>query len=59
MTTATATLEALHATDLSPLIGSKVHLDKAALLSGEYAADLRELLERRGVIVFPQINFSD
>ena len=59
MTTATATLEALHATDISLLIGSKVHLDKAALLSGEYAADLRELLERRGVIVFPQINFSD
>ena len=59
MTTATATLAALHATDISLLIGSKVHLDKAALLSGEYAADLRELLERRGVIVFPQINFSD
>ena len=34
MTTATATLEALHATDISLLIGSKVHLDKAALLSG-------------------------
>jgi alpha-ketoglutarate-dependent taurine dioxygenase len=58
-TTAAATLERLQATDVSPLIGSKVHLGKAALLSGEYAADLRELLERRGVLVFPKIDFTD
>jgi alpha-ketoglutarate-dependent taurine dioxygenase len=57
--TATATLERFEATDLSPLIGSKVHLGKSALLSGEYAAELRELLERRGVLVFPQIHFTD
>lgn len=62
----TATLEAtssleerLKATDISPLIASKVHLGKKDLLSGEYAADLRELLERRGVLTFPQINFTD
>ncbi len=51
--------ERLKATDLSPLIASKVHLSKQALLSGEFAADLRELLERRGVLVFPKINFTD
>lgn len=61
MTTATATaiLNRVDATDISPLIGSKVHLSKAALLSGDYAADLRELLERRGVLVFPKIGFTD
>jgi alpha-ketoglutarate-dependent taurine dioxygenase len=53
------TLEKLQATDISPLIGSRVHLSKAALLSGEHAAGLRELLERRGVLVFPTVNFTD
>jgi alpha-ketoglutarate-dependent taurine dioxygenase len=55
----TATLERLEATDISPLIGSKVQLSKKDLLSGDYATDLRELLERRGVLVFPQIDFTD
>ena len=59
MTTANATLDRLEATDISPLIGTRVHLAKAALLSGEYAADLRELRERRGVVVFPRIDFND
>ena len=57
---ATASLEErLKATDISPLIASKVNLGKKDLLSGEYAADLRELLERRGVLVFPEIKFTD
>ncbi len=63
---ATATLQAasnlderLEATDISPLIGSKVHLGKKDLLSGDCAADLRELLQRRGVLVFPKIDFTD
>lgn len=57
---ATASLEErLKATDVSPLIASKVELGKKDLLSGEYAADLRELIERRGVLVFPKINFTD
>ena len=55
----TAINERLAATDISPLIASEVRLDKKALLGGERAADLRELLERRGVLVFPQINFTD
>jgi alpha-ketoglutarate-dependent taurine dioxygenase len=49
----------LKATDISPLIASRVDLDKKDLLSGEYAADLRELLERRGVLVFKEIRFTD
>jgi alpha-ketoglutarate-dependent taurine dioxygenase len=49
----------LNATDIAPFIGSRVGLDKQALLSGKAASDLRELLERRGVLVFPRINFTD
>jgi len=51
--------ETLMATELTPLIGSAVHLGKDALLSGVYATGLRELLERRGVLVFPLIRLSD
>jgi alpha-ketoglutarate-dependent taurine dioxygenase len=49
----------LNATDISPLIGSRIGLDKNALLGGEFAGEIRELLERRGVLVFPQIKFTD
>ena len=28
-------------------------------MSGEHAAKIRELLEQRGVLVFPKINFTD
>jgi alpha-ketoglutarate-dependent taurine dioxygenase len=57
---ATSSLEErLDATDISPLIASRVHLSKKDLLSGNHAADLRELLERRGVLVLPEINFTD
>ena len=57
---ATASLEKrLQATDITPLIASRIELSKQDLLSGHYAADLRELLERRGVLVFKEINFTD
>lgn len=45
--------------DISARIGTQVLADKAALLSGEHAGALRELLEQRGVLVFPQIGFTD
>jgi len=45
--------------DIKPEIGAKVHADKAALLSGVHAGELRELLEQKGVLVFPQMNFTD
>lgn len=44
--------------DLKPLIGSRILADKAALLSGAHAAEIRTLLETRGVLVFPQIHFT-
>lgn len=46
-------------TDIAPRIATAIHADKKTLLSGEYAGRIRELLERRGVLVFPQIHFSD
>lgn len=45
--------------DLTPGIASAVHTDKETLLSGARAADIRELMERRGVVAFPQINLTD
>ena len=45
--------------DIVPEIGAEVLADKPALLGGAHAASLRELLEKRGVIVFPRIDFSE
>lgn len=56
---ATAAQTRLTAEDVKPLIGSRVLNTKEELLSGELAAELRELLEQRGVLVFPTINFTD
>lgn len=50
---------ALDATDIAPRIGSEVRLGKEALLSGAHAAEIRELLDRRGVLVFHDIHPSD
>jgi len=56
----TAMLQAVDAyEDISPLIGTRVHLKKDDLLSGEFGAELQELLAQRGVLVFPQIHFTD
>jgi len=51
--------ERLKAKDLKPLIGSAIHLSKSDLLSGEFASDIREQLERRGVLLFPQLGLND
>ena len=45
--------------DIKPEIGATILADKAALLSGVHANELRELLELKGVLVFPQLHFSD
>ncbi len=56
----TASMQATDAfEDISPLIGSRVHLSRDDLLSGEYGDTLKQLLDQRGVLVFPQVNFSD
>lgn len=46
-------------TDLNPLIGSEIKADKATLLSGEYAKQIREILEQRGVFMIREIGFTD
>jgi alpha-ketoglutarate-dependent taurine dioxygenase len=50
---------ALRATEITPRIGTRILADKAALLSGEHADAIRELLEKRGVLVFPKLGFTD
>lgn len=45
--------------EIKPEIGAEVLATKQALLGGEHAADIRELLERRGVLVFPRVDFSE
>jgi len=44
---------------IKPKIGSRVLNQKAELLSGELGSEIRSLLEQRGVLVFPEINFTD
>lgn len=55
----TSSVTTLKTRDLKPRIGTEVLADKATLLSGEHAETLSDLLERRGVLVFPQIGFTD
>ncbi len=49
----------LLAEDIKPRIGSRVLNSKQELLSGELATEIRELIEQRGVLVFPEIHFTD
>lgn len=44
---------------VKPKIGSHVLNSKQDLLSGALADEIRELLDARGVLVFPQIDFTD
>ena len=50
---------ALKTSDINPRIATRILNDKADLLSGVHAAEIRNLLERRGVLVFPEVNFTD
>ncbi|BBX21149.1 taurine catabolism dioxygenase [Mycolicibacter terrae] len=45
--------------DLTERIGTEILADKGALLSGAHAGAIRGLLEQRGVLVFPQIGFTE
>ncbi len=53
------TVTTLATRDLAPRIATEIRADKQDLLSGVHAGTVRELLERRGVLVFPQIGFTD
>jgi alpha-ketoglutarate-dependent taurine dioxygenase len=44
---------------IKPLIGTRILNSKEELLKGGHAAEIRELLEQRGVLVFPKISFTD
>ena len=44
---------------IKPNIGSRVLNSKDELLSGELGEALRGLLEERGVLVFPEVDFTD
>lgn len=50
---------ALKTNDLKPRIGSQVFIDKDALMSGHHARELRDLLEKRGVIVIRGVDLDD
>lgn len=45
--------------DAKSEIGSIIDTDKPTLLSGRYGQKIRNLLEQRGVIVFPNIGLTD
>src|ERR1700756_6047104 len=45
--------------DIALLLASPIHTDKQTQLSGARAQEIRSILERRGVIVFPEINLTD
>lgn len=49
----------LNAEPIKDLIGSRVLNSKEELLSGDLGDDIRDLLEQRGVLVFPKIAFTD
>jgi uncharacterized Zn finger protein len=51
--------KSLDAEAIKPKIGSRILADKETLLSGEFADDIMDLLEQRGVLVFPEIHFTD
>lgn len=59
MATAAVTRTELRHEPLRERIASKVLNSRDELLSGELASAIRELLEQRGVLVFPQVNFTD
>jgi alpha-ketoglutarate-dependent taurine dioxygenase len=49
----------LKAEDIKPKIGSRVLNSKEELLSGRLTDEINELLEKRGVLVFQRLHFTD
>jgi alpha-ketoglutarate-dependent taurine dioxygenase len=45
--------------NLHPLIGTEIQAERKTLLNGSAAAEIRRLLEARGVLVFREIHFTD
>jgi alpha-ketoglutarate-dependent taurine dioxygenase len=59
MSQTTSTRTRISHEQIKACIGSRVLNSKQELLSGEFASAIRELLEQRGVLVFPEIHFTD
>ena len=59
MSASAATKVRLRSEEIRPSIGSRVLNDKRELLSGVLATEIRELLEQRGVLVFPEVHLTD
>ncbi|AMO70553.1 TauD/TfdA dioxygenase family protein [Sphingorhabdus sp. M41] len=49
----------LRSEEIKPKIGSRIVNSKEELLSGELSDEINALLEHRGVLIFPEINFTD
>lgn len=49
----------LRAEEVKPKIGSRVLNSREDLLDGSLAQEIMDLVEQRGVIVFPQVHFTD
>lgn len=52
-------LTRLEAEEIKPRIGSRILNSKEELLSGQLSEEINDLLERRGVLVFPLVHFTD
>lgn len=58
MNTITASRQLL-VEEIKPAIGARILAEKDTLIGGEYAAEIMDLLEQRGVLVFPKMLFND
>ena len=47
------------ASDLTTRIGTRIDSDAETLMSGKQAKQIRELLEQRGVLLFPRVDLTD
>jgi alpha-ketoglutarate-dependent taurine dioxygenase len=56
---ATAARTRLSHEPIKPDIGSRILTPKQDLLTGAYSAEIMELLEQRGVVLFPEVHFTD
>lgn len=48
-----------HALNLTPVIGTEIHIDTSSLVSGSAASQLRRSLEERGVLIFREACLTD
>lgn len=54
-----STVTRFYVSDVTLRIGCCIETDKATLLNGSKVKEIRELMEKRGVVVFPEISLTD